>query len=315
MPIEARLMPRILILLMLALPGWVTSIPVRADVKVFACEPEWAALAREVGGDKVSAFSATSHRQDPHYIRARPSLIARIRQADLVFCSGGGLEVGWLPILLQRGAPVRVQPGQLGHLMAVDHVTVREKPRIVDRSLGDIHPEGNPHVHLDARNIVPLAREVARRLSAIDVANASTYSNRADRFVAGWQDALADWQARARSLRGLPVVVHHKTWTYLIDWLGLNEVETLEAKPGIPPTPAHLNSLLKLMRSQPAEAILRTPYDPPDAANWLSEKTGIVVSVPPYTVHRDAGPGALRVMFDEIIKLLTTVRPMSHAGQ
>ena len=164
-------MRRLLLLLLLAAPGWAMPTPASADVKVFACEPEWAALAREIGGDKIVAFSATSHRQDPHHIRARPSLISRIRQADLVICSGGGLEIGWLPILMRRGAPVRVQPGQIGHLMAADHVTVLEKPAVVDRSLGDVHPEGNPHVHLDARNIIPLAREVARRLSQIDAAN------------------------------------------------------------------------------------------------------------------------------------------------
>ncbi len=315
MPFEQRIMRGVFLLFLLIAPGWVLPTPAAADVKVFACEPEWAALAREVGGDKVSVFSATSDRQDPHYIRARPSLIARIRQADLLFCSGGGLEIGWLPILLQRGAPARVQPGQSGYLMAVDHVTVLEKPRVVDRSLGDIHPEGNPHVHLDARNIAPLAREVAERLSRIDSANASTYRKGADRFIRSWQEALSDWRAKARPLKGMPVVVHHKTWSYLVNWLGLNEVATLEARPGIPPTPAHLNRLLSSMKSRPAAAILRTPYDPPDAAKWLSDKTGIAVLVPPYTVTKDAAPGALRTMFDEIINQLVTVQSVSHARQ
>ncbi|MDP6875971.1 MAG: zinc ABC transporter substrate-binding protein [Alphaproteobacteria bacterium] len=308
-------MKRLLLLLLLAAPGWALPAPAWADVKVFACEPEWAALAREVGGDRVTAFSATSDRQNPHYIRARPSLIARIRRADLVICSGGGLEVGWLPILMRRGAPARVQPGQIGYMMAADHVTVLEKPAVVDRSLGDVHPEGNPHVHLDARNIITLAQEVAKRLSQIDAANATTYYQRTADFVRTWETAMADWQARAKPLNGMPVVTHHKTWSYLLDWLGLKEVASLEVRPGIPPTPAHLSSLLASMRTQPAAAILRTPFDPPDAAAWLSEKTGITVLVPPYTVTKDAGPGALRAMFEKTVAQLAAAHSASNARQ
>jgi zinc/manganese transport system substrate-binding protein len=290
--------------LLAVLSGMALPSPSAAEVNVFACEPEWAALSREVGGDRVDAFSATHARQDPHHIRARPSLIARIRRADLLFCSGGGLEVGWLPILLQRGAPARVQPGRAGHLMAADHVTVLEKPAALDRSLGDIHPEGNPHVHLDARNMIPLARELARRLGAIDPASTAAYTTRAEAFVRAWSRSVAGWEQRAARLKGMPVIVHHKSWTYMIRWLGLDEVATLEANPGIPPTVAHLNDVLRVARSRSVKAILRTPYDPSDAAGWLSEKTGIPALVLPYTVERDAKPGALHALFDETIALL-----------
>jgi zinc/manganese transport system substrate-binding protein len=278
--------------------------PSAAEVTVFACEPEWAALTREVGGNEVDAFSATHARQDPHHIRARPSLIARIRRADLLVCSGAGLEVGWLPILLQRGAPARIQPGRPGHLMAAAHVTVLEKPAVLDRSLGDIHPEGNPHLHLDARNMIPVARELARRLGAIDSANAATYTTRADAFARAWSRSLAAWGQRAARLKGMPVIVHHKSWIYLIRWLGLDEVASLEAKPGIPPTAAHLNDVLRLARSRSVKVILRTPYEPPEASEWLSGKTGIPALVLPYTVERDAKAGALRALFDETIALL-----------
>ncbi|MFT5391288.1 MAG: zinc/manganese transport system substrate-binding protein [Gammaproteobacteria bacterium] len=279
-----------------------------ADIRVFACEPEWAALVREIGGDKVEAFPATHARQDPHHIRARPSLIASIQRSDLLFCSGAGLEVGWLPILLRQGASANLQPGQQGYLMAAEHVAVLGKPTVLDRSLGDIHPEGNPHVHLDARNMAPLARELAQRLAALDKSNAAIYLRRAEDFERRWSQSLALWAERVETLKGMPVIAHHNTWAYLFHWLGLKQVAMIEPRPGIPPTPSHLADLLQLSRAQPIKAILRTPFDPPEASDWLSAKTGIPVLTLPYTVGKDAGPGALGALFEETITLLEAAR-------
>ncbi|MEQ8166720.1 MAG: zinc ABC transporter substrate-binding protein, partial [Alphaproteobacteria bacterium] len=236
--------------------------PAKAGVRVFACEPEWAALAEAVGGGEIEAFAATTAFQDPHYIRARPSLIARIRSADLVFCSGADLEIGWLPLLLQRGAPAGVQPGQPGHLLAADHVELRDRPLSLDRAAGDIHPQGNPHVHLDPRNLVTLARVLAERLAIIDPANAERYQAGVEAFVSGWLARIAAWEKRAEGFRGMKVITHHKAWTYLVAWLGLDRVATLEPKPGLPPTSAHLEALLDRARTGQVSAILRTPYDP-----------------------------------------------------
>lgn len=290
--------------------GMALSSPATADVRVFACEPEWAALAREVGGDRIDAYSATHARQDPHHIRARPSLIARIRRADLVVCSGADLEVGWLPLLMQRGARAGVQPGTTGYLMAADHVPVLEKPAVLDRSLGDLHPGGNPHVHLDPRNLVILAKELSRRLMKIDPPNADYYQKRFMEFQSVWRTAIDDWKTRVSKLSGMPIIVHHKSYTYLIDWIGLKEVATLEVKPGIPPTASHLNGLLRSAGAQKVKAILRTPYDPADASEWLSAKTGIAALKLPYTVDRNAPPGSLAKLFDRTIAHLEKV----HAG-
>ena len=196
---------------------------------------KWAALTEELGGDKVSAFTATNARQDPHHIRARPSLIARVRRADMIFCSGAGLEAGWLPILLQRGARAMTQPGKPGYLMASEHVPVLGKPAVVDRSMGDIHPEGNPHVHLDPRNVLKVGAELTRRLIAIDPANKAHYEGRAGTFTARWRESMAQWEQRARPLKGMKVIVHHTSFTYLTAWLELDTVATLEPKPGLPP--------------------------------------------------------------------------------
>lgn len=300
--------PRILLLAVAW--GMALSSPAAADLRIFACEPEWAALARDVGGDKVTAFSATHARQDPHHIRARPSLVAQIRRADLVFCSGADLEVGWLPLLMQRGARAGVQPGTDGYLMAAEHVPVLEKPTVLDRSLGDLHPGGNPHVHLNPNNLVILANELSRRLIKLDPPNTEYYRSRLATFQKDWRTAMAGWKSRKAALSGLPIIVHHKSFTYLIEWAGLNEVATLEVKPGIPPTASHLNGLLQIARSQKVKAILRTSYDPADASEWLSSKTGISALTLPYTVEKDAPPGALAKLFDQTISILEK----AHAG-
>ena len=282
-----------------------------ADARVFACEPEWAALAGEIGGDDVAVFSATHGRQDPHYIRARPSLIAQVRRADLVFCSGAELEVGWLPVLMERGARRGVQPGQPGHLMAADHVEVMERPERIDRSLGDIHPSGNPHVHLYPGNIALLAAELARRLARVDSGNAAAYRTRLEDFRARWSAATGRWRARAEGLRGMKVVVHHTAWSYLIRWAGLDRVATIERTPGIPPTASHLRDVVERVRTTGATAILHAPHEPRDAADWLSERTGVPVVALPYTVGGQDEAGDLFALFDVTLALLEKARDRS----
>jgi zinc/manganese transport system substrate-binding protein len=278
--------------------------PTWAEVHVFACEPEWAALAQEIGGQKTSVFTATTAGQDPHHIRARPSLIARIRRARLLVCSGGGLEVGWLPILLQRGASATVQPGAIGWLMATDYLPILEKPTVIDRAQGDVHPEGNPHVHLDPRNIERLAVEIARRLTIIDAPHAGHYAARLAAFQKRWKTSMDGWTARAHRLASMPVIVHHKSWSYLINWIGLKEVSTLEPKPGLPPTASHLEYLLRLARNQPVKAIIRTPYDSPTASAWLAERAGVPALMLPYTVGGDDKTHDLTALFERTLTLL-----------
>ena len=281
----------------------VTPLIAQAKVIVFACEPEWAALAQELGGKRVKAFSATHAKQDPHYIRARPSLIARARNADLFVCSGGGLEVGWLPLLLQK-ARTDVQPGTVGYLMASEYVPVIEKPVLVDRSMGDVHPEGNPHVHLNPHNVLLVGKELADRMKSIDAENADFFQNRLADFEVRWRQAIMRWEEQANYLKGSSVVVHHKAFSYLNNWLGLNEVASLEPKPGIPPSIRHLEGLLQLLSAQSADMIIRTPYEPHDASEWLAEKTGTPALILPYTVGGDSEAGDLFALFDRSFVLL-----------
>ena len=278
-------------------------------LNVFACEPEWASLAKELGGEKVSTFSATTAMQDPHRIEARPSLIARMRSADLVVCSGSDLEVGWLPLLLSQSGNDRVQAGKPGYFEASRVVARIEIPVTVDRSLGDVHPGGNPHVHLDPRNIGTIVEALTARLTEIDRPNAALYAARAADFVKRWNAALDRWRQQAAALRGMPVVVYHKDMSYFIAWAGMREAGALEPRPGIPPSPPHLAELVDRMMREPASVIVYSPYNSPQAAQFLSEKTKIPYVMLPFTVGGSERAKDLFGLFDDTIeRLLKTAK-------
>lgn len=275
-----------------------------AKTRIFACEPEWASLANEIGGEKVEAFSATSAAEDPHHVRAKPSLIAAMRKADIVICSGAGLETGWLPILLESAGNSKVQPGNIANLQASEVVPLLEKTASIDRSQGDIHPEGNPHIHLNPHNIELVAKELAARLAEIDTENSAYYKTQYQAFSKKWQQAILRWEGEAASLKGTPIVVHHMSFSYLNDWLGLKQIATLEPKPGVPPTTRHLEELIQNLKNNPAKAILRSSYDSDEASKWLSEKTGIATIKMPYTIGGNEQSQNLFSLFDSTISLL-----------
>jgi zinc/manganese transport system substrate-binding protein len=280
------------------------ALPASADLRIFSCEPTWAALASELGGEQVKAESATTAFQDPHYIQARPSLIAKVRRADLVVCTGADLEVGWLPLLLRQAGNASAQPGQAGFFSASDYVDMLEKPAAVDRSLGDIHPYGNPHIQTDPRNIAKVAAALADRLARLDADHADYYRGRYADFASRWQAALERWQGRIEPVKGMEVVTHHKAWVYLENWAGLVEVGNLEPKPGLPPSAAHLAELLDQLESRHVRLILRAAYQDEKASDWLSRRTDIPAEVMPHTVGSAPGADDLFGMFDVIVKTL-----------
>lgn len=255
-----------------------------AALHIFACEPEWAALAQELGGERMEVFSATTAFQDPHRIEARPSLIARLRGADLLVCSGAELEAGWLPVLLRQAGNARVQPGRPGHFVAALQVERLDIPEQVDRSQGDVHAQGNPHVHLDPHRLARIATALSARLQEIDPAHAADYAARHTDFAQRWQEAVAAWELQAQPLRGVPVVAHHQDWRYLADWLGLRVVALLEPRPGLPPGAGHLAELKTQLQQAPARMVLRAAYQDDRPAEWLSRQTGMPAVELPYTV-------------------------------
>ena len=272
-------------------------------VNIFACEPEWQALAIHLGKDKVAAFSATTAFQDAHYIRAKPSLIAKIKNSDLLICSGADLEAGWLPILLQK-ANYKLQPGQVGYLIAADFVPLLDKlaeSDHIDRSMGDIHPEGNPHTHLNPYNILLIAKELNKRLKIIDSENAYFYQKNYDNFIKKWQKSIKAWELQARKLKKLAVIPYHKSFDYLLNWLQINEIATVENKPGLPPATKHLKNLLKIIERSPQAIIIRSAYDNNKATKWLNKKTNITVLTLPYTVGSTEKVTDLFSLFEQII--------------
>jgi zinc/manganese transport system substrate-binding protein len=283
------------------------ALPARAELRILTCEPEWAALATELGGDLVSAESATTPLQDPHYIQARPSLIARVRRADLLICTGADLEIGWLPLLLRQGGNANVQVGQPGYMAASDYVDMLDKPARVDRSLGDIHPYGNPHIQADPRNIPRVAAELVERLARLDADNAQTYRTRFTDFSGRWDAAVERWNAKVQPLANMQVVTHHKGWVYLENWLGLVEAGNLEPKPGLPPSAAHLAELLDQLGNRNVGVIIRAVYEDSKASEWLAGRTDIPYVVLPHTVGSVPGADDLFGLFDVIVDTLLEV--------
>lgn len=279
------------------------SVPAHARLNVFACEPEWGALVQELAGDKADTSVGTSALQDVHQIDARPSLIAKVRRADLIVCSGADLEVGWLPQLIRQAGNDRIANGP-GYFMAAEQVVTLEKPGKLDRAAGDVHPQGNPHIQLDPYRVLTVARALTVRLAQLDAANAAVYQQRLNDFSTRWHAAITRWETRAAPLKGKKVVVHHISWIYLLKWLGMEQVGALEPKPGVPPTSAHLSELIGITKTQGTYAIISAAYQDTKPALWLSERTGVPVVVLPFTVGGDAGATNLFGLFDSTLDKL-----------
>jgi zinc/manganese transport system substrate-binding protein len=298
-----------LIPLLLA-PMALLALPAHAALRVLACEPEWGALAQELGGSLVEVSVATSALQDalqdPHQIQAKPSLIARARNADLVVCTGAELEIGWLPVLLQQSGNAKVQPGQPGHFAAADFVRKLDVPSALDRSQGDVHAAGNPHIQTDPRLIAQVAVALAARLQQVDPAHAPQYAQRQADFAQRWQLALTRWTTLAAPLKGAAVVSQHKAYVYLYDWLGLKEVAVLEPKPGVEPMPAHLQEVLATLKGMPARMVLYSAYQDPRPSEWLSRNAGIPAVKVPFTVGGTEAAKDLFGLFDDTVARLVS---------
>lgn len=294
----------LLTLLFTAVPGLA-----HAALNVFACEPEWGALATELGGDAVRVYTATTAFQDPHRIEARPSLIAQMRRADLAVCTGAELEIGWLPILLRQSGNAAIQPGKPGYFEAARQVAMLDKPTVLDRAQGDVHAAGNPHIQTDPRNIARVAQALSARLIEIDPDHATLYRTRLADFNTRWNAAMARWQIQAAPLKGMNIVVQHQAFPYMENWLGLKRVAVLEPKPGVEPTLGHLAEVAAQLKAAPAKAVLRAAYQSARPAEWLANHAGLSVVVLPFTVGGSDRAQDLFGLFDDsLAQLLKAVQ-------
>ncbi|MFA6972105.1 MAG: zinc ABC transporter substrate-binding protein [Gallionella sp.] len=275
-----------------------------AALNVFACEPEWAALTQQLAGDKAVIYTATGALQDPHRVEARPSLIAKARRADLLVCTGAELEAGWLPVILRESGNSAIVPGSPGNFEAARFVHMLEVPTRLDRSEGDVHASGNPHIQTDARLFLPIAEALSHRLIQLDPANTAYYQQQLATFNQQWRAAIAKWEKQAAPLKGVAIIAQHRGFPYLNNWLGLKQVAELEPKPGMEPSAAHLGQVLSELQQHPAKMVLRAAYQDGRPSEWIAERAHIKTAALPYTVGGTAQASDLFALFDDTIARL-----------
>jgi zinc/manganese transport system substrate-binding protein len=274
-----------------------------AAVKVVTTTQGLGALAREVGGDRVQVESLSRGIQDPHFVDANPILAVKLRNADLLVDVGADLEIGWLPPLVNQSRNGKIQPGGTGRLTAANVVTLLDQPTgPIDRSLGDLHPAGNPHFLTDPRRAVQVAGAIAERLSQLDPAGAEGYATRKADFARRVDAALARWKAALAPEKGRPVLTRHRTLTYFFDWTGLRSEGELEPRPGVPPPPAHLAELVGVAKRHGVKAIVVENYYDTKSADVVAQHSGAKVVQIPGDVGGEPGASTYEAYVDTLVR-------------
>lgn len=287
----------LVVLLLLSTDGF-------AKVRVVTTLPSFADIARVIGGDEVSVTSLTKGTQDPHFVDARPDLILELNRADLVIRAGLGLEDGWLPPLLTGARNGRIQVGAEGNLDASTLMELRDTRLSPDRSQGDVHPGGNPHFMLDPRNGGILAQAVAKRLGNLSPDKEAYFASRAKQYQAELDLKVKGWKGLLKAIQGKSVVSYHRSWGYFLAWAGLEEAGYVEPKPGIPPSPEHLVTLIRMMKSKHIELLVMEPFYPTGPAEEVSKQTGARMLVLPAEVLGAAEAKSYLELFDFIVQKL-----------
>lgn len=250
-------------------------------LRVVATTPDLAAIARAVGGDRVDVSAIARPTEDPHFVDAKPSFVRTLNDADVLVEGGAMLEAGWLPPLVDAARNPAIAPGAAAHVVASQGITLRDVPTALDRSMGDVHPLGNPHYLLDPLNAKTAAGTIAAGLCAVDAASCAQYREGAARFAAAIDAKLPEWQARLAPAKGAKVVTYHKTFDYFADRFGLQVVDNLEPKPGIPPSPTHVAELVPKMQREQVKLVLIEPNRERQTPEFIAGKTGArVVPLP-----------------------------------
>ena len=273
-----------------------------AQLHVVTTTQDLAAIARAVGGDAVEVRSIARGYWDPHYVEAKPSYMRHLNRADLLIYNGLELEIGWLPLLIQGSRNRRVMPGSAGSLDASRELPILEIPvGEVNRSMGDIHPEGNPHYTLDPRNGKPIAAAIRERFKRLAPEQGQTFEANCDTFQLRLSKRMEVWERTARSLRGRKIVAFHKQWEYLADWLGLEIVDYVEVKPGIPPSPRHISRLEELIEREKITLLLRANFGDTRAAEKVAERAGIQLLTLPASVDGEEGIVSYEDLFEALV--------------
>ena len=281
--------------------------PALAKIKVFTCEPEWTSLVKEITKKKAVVYQAISGKQDPHKIQARPSLIAKVRNSDLLVCSGADLEIGWLPVLIEKAANKKIKLGTLGYFEAASVIDVIDKKANVDRSMGDQHPYGNPHIHLNPHNILIVGEEIVERLSKIDPNNSEIYQENFASFQSKFSNKISEWESKAKVLVNKNIISHHADINYLVQWLKLNLLSTIENKPGIPPSASQMKKLVNDFKDSNILAVNSFVINPSKPSNWLSNQLQAPKVSLLYTVGSKKNIKNLFDLFEENLRILLDI--------
>lgn len=274
-------------------------------LKVVTTLPSYADIAQNVGGEEVDVVSLTKGTQDPHFVDPKPDIVLKLNRADLLIRAGLGLEDGWLPPLLSGARNGKIQPGGEGYLEASSLIELKEVPAGgIDRSMGDVHPGGNPHFMLDPRNGMKLAKGIADRLGKLEPSKAADFQKRAEQYNADLQKKIQAWEALLKPFSGKQVVTYHKSWVYFSGWAGLKEVDYVEPKPGVPPSPEHVVKLIRLMKDKKVPFVIIEPYYPKGTAEQVARESGARLLVLPNEVNGSEGAKNYFALFDEIIAKL-----------
>ena len=262
--------------------GWASV--AHAKLNVVATTSDLGAIAREIGKDKVEVTSLAKPTEDPHFVDAKPSFIVKLNKADMLIEGGLHLEIGWLPNLVVGARNKKILAGENGYLVASVRVPIIEVPTTADRAMGDVHPMGNPHFMLDPINGKIVAAHICDRLCQIDAANCNYYKDNLKDFTKRLDQKFSEWQKSLEPFRGTKIVTYHKTFPYFANRFNLNVVGTLEPKPGIPPSPTHINSLIPMMKNEGVKLILIEQFRERKIPEFVAAESGAKVVIVPIMV-------------------------------
>ena len=278
-----------------------------AKLNVVATTPDIAAIAKEVGGDKIELITMARPTEDPHFVDAKPSFIVKLNKADVLIHGGAELEVGWLPKLIEQARNAKIISAAKGEVRCCEGVRMLEVPEKLDRSAGDIHAAGNPHFLVDPKNAKIVAHHIAEAFASLDAANRSFYEANSARFIAALDAKLVEWQARLAPFRGQHVVAYHNSWLYFAERFEVKIEIFLEPKPGIPPSPAHLATVMAKMKEQNARVVIVDPYLNRKTAETVARGTGAkVVDVTQFPGGVKGTEGGYIALMDYLVNSLAT---------
>jgi zinc/manganese transport system substrate-binding protein len=294
-------------LILVAMAWFALTTTVRAKLNVVATTPDIGAIANEIGGDKISLTTMARPTEDPHFVDPKPSFIVRLNRADVLIHGGADLEVGWLPKLVEQARNAKIVGAAKGEVRCCEGVQMREIPKQLNRSAGDIHAAGNPHFLVDPENAKIVAHHIADSFAALDAANAATYQANAKKFHEAIDAKMSHWQAKLAPFRGEHVVAYHNSWLYFAERFGLKIEIFLEPKPGIPPSPAHLAAVMAKMKEVNARVVIVDPYLNRKTAETVARDTGAkVVAVTQFPGGVKGTEGGYIALIDYLVNSLAT---------